>query len=199
MKTAAIILISLTAWFAVILQFVINKGTTTNFFSYFTILSNILVAIVSTILLFPSTSKLGKFAHSASTQTAVTLYIFIVGLVYNLVLRGIWVPKGYQLLADNLLHVATPLLFVFYWGFFIPKENLKWRDGLVWLIFPALYLLYSLIRGSIVHWYPYPFLDLDRLSTGEVAINVGMMILAFLVSGMTLIWISAMILKSQKD
>ncbi len=28
-----------------------------------------------------------------------------------------------------------------------------------WLVFPAAYLAYSLVRGSITGWYPYPFLD----------------------------------------
>ena len=150
------IALALMTWFAIILQLLITTESYTNFFSYFTILSNILVAVGLSCAIFIPHTKLGNYCASISVQSAIALYIFIVGLVYNLVLRGIWEPKGWQLLADNLLHVAVPLLYVLYWLVFIPKGTLTWKDGIVWAYFPLVYLIYSLIRGQFDGLVPLP-------------------------------------------
>ena len=118
-KAATLLLAALT-WFAVVLQLFITEGTFLNFISYFTILSNLLVALTLTYFSLWPYTKLGIYFSSVKTQSAVALYIFIVGLVYNFVLRGIWQPTGWQLIADKLLPVAVPVFYVFYWFVFIP-------------------------------------------------------------------------------
>lgn len=173
--------IAAITWFGLILQFnlslnntAIGYGTaklTINFFSYFTVLCNLLIAISLTFSLLAPSSAAGKFFLKVTVQSAIAVYIFIVGLVYNLVLRNVWEPKGWQLVADNLLHVVVPLLYILYWFIFIPRRQLKWRDMYPWLIFPGLYLVYSLIRGPVDRWYPYPFLDVATFGYGKVAVN----------------------------
>ena len=200
-KPLARIALTAVSWFALFLQFriMINSGAVsglsrpmlaTNFFSYFTILSNLLVALsLSFQLGFPN-SKQGQFFSSTTVSTAIAVYIFIVGLVYNLVLRGIWSPTGWQLVADNLLHVAVPLLYILYWYFFQDPEKLPWKALLSWLIFPALYLTYTLIRGAMVNWYPYPFVDAGKLSYGQVALNSLAVLAAILITGSVLLSIN---------
>jgi hypothetical protein len=83
---------------------------------------------------------------------------------------------------DNLLHVVVPLLFVLYWIIFTPKKTLHWKDILPWIIFPSVYLAYSLVRGEITHWYPYPFLNTSQLGYPKVLVNMLMMITAFRVT-----------------
>ena len=195
MKTLTLFIVALIAWSTIITQLVITTESLSNFFSYFTILSNILVALCVTFLFLPVTTAAGRFFKKTSVQTAIALYIFIVALVYNAVLRWLFDFKGLQCVVDNFLHVVVPLLFVLYWYFFTPKENLTWKDGLLWLIFPSLYLVYSMIRGSITHWYPYPFLNVEILGLGKVAMNVAFMILAFLISALLLIWINGIVVK----
>ncbi len=181
------IVLAFIAWFALILQLLITTESYMNFFSYFTILSNILVAVgLTSSTLLPRTA-LGRYFSSIGVQSAIALYIFIVGLVYNLVLRGIWEPKGWQLVADNLLHVAVPLFYVVYWLVFVPKGTLHWKDGIVWAYFPLAYLIYSLIRGHLMGWYPYPFLNVSKFGYQKVFINSGFMVIAFVVVGFLLI------------
>lgn len=194
-------LLALVTWFALALQFKLSLAsvsvtgfsagkTVTNFFSYFTILSNLLVAIsLTTIILSPGSTP-GRFFSRVSTRTAIAVYIFIVGLVYNLVLRNIWSPTGWQLVADNLLHVVVPLLYVLLWAVITTKQTLQWKDIYPWLIFPALYLAYSLIRGPIANWYPYPFLDAGKSGYGKVAINSLFVLIAIIVVGLGLIAIN---------
>lgn len=200
-KYICMALISAMTWFALALQFrlILNSTALTglprsmlavNFFSYFTILSNILVALCLTLPLLSPSSKAGKFFARTTVQSAIAVYIFIVGLVYNLVLRKIWSPTGWQLLADNLLHVAAPLGYLLYWYFYSPRHQLNWKDLLPWLFFPAAYLAYSLVRGQAVGWYPYPFLHAGQLGYGQVALNSLAVLAAILAAGSILIVIN---------
>lgn len=187
-------IIAIITWFALILQLSLTVKTTgvtgfstvktvINYFSYFTILSNILVAVSLTAILLSPLSRPGSFFSKVTVCSAIAVYIFIVGLVYNLVLRGIWEPKGWQLMADNLLHVAVPLLYVIYWMIYTPKKVLAWKDMLPWLLFPGLYLVYSLVRGTVADWYPYPFIHAGDLGYGKVVMNSVFVLIAILVAG----------------
>ena len=174
--------IAILAWFALILQLLILVNNTpgngltpwqavARFFIFFTILSNLLVALsLSSILMIPH-SAAGRFFSKPFSETAVAVYIFVVGLVYNLILRSLWKPTGLQLVADELLHVAIPVLYLIYWICFVSKVSLKWRYSFDWLLFPFFYLIYALIRGSVEGFYPYPFLDLEKLSGNRVFLN----------------------------
>lgn len=191
-------LTAITAWAALALQqYILITNTPGNgmtplqavgrFFIFFTILSNILVAISLTIVLLNSSSRGSRFFTNPSNIAAVTLYIFIVGIVYNLVLRSQWKPTGLQKIADELLHVAVPLLFTVYWIFMAPKAWLAWKNILPWLGFPSAYLVYAMVRGAAENFYPYPFLDLKTLAVGKVALNCALVLAAFIGVGMLLI------------
>lgn len=193
------LLLAIIAWLALALQFYIILQSTvgysklklaTNFFSYFTILSNLLIAICLTSVLVSPSSSLGFFFSKITVQSALALYIFIVGLVYNLVLRGLLTLSGLDWVVDNTLHVAVPVLYVTYWFLFVQKGILKYKDGIAWVLFPVIYLVYSMIRGSITHWYPYPFLNADIHGYSKVAVNIVMMVAAFFVVGLLLIAIN---------
>ncbi len=186
LKKISTIILALIAWFGLGLQLYLTFQTTantgfssvktiTNFLSYFTILSNILAALTLTT----SLTGPGSFFSRTTVQSAIAAYIFIVFVVYNLVLRGIWQPQGWQLLADNLLHVAVPVLYISWWRIFAPKQVLLWKDLFPWLIFPAGYLIYSLVRGPMANWYPYPFLDVAKHGYGQVALNSFFVFVAF--------------------
>jgi len=197
-KKICMVVIAITAWFALALQLYLMlkrapsigfsaTDTVINFFSYFTILSNLLVAKSLTVSLLLPSSPFGIFFSKMSVQSAIAVYIFIVGLVYNLVLRNLWDPEGWQLVADNLLHVAVPVLYVLFWLIFTPKKILQWKNIFPLLIFPAVYLGYSLIRGSVTGWYPYPFVNADKLGYGQVAVNSLLVLLAIVTAGLGII------------
>lgn len=188
-------IIALTAWFALMLQFYIlvggvpGNGMTTlqaigRFFIFFTILSNLLVAASITIVLVKPGSAAGRFFIKPSVISAVAVYIFIVGIIYNIILRKIWHPEGLQKLADELLHVAVPLFFIVYWLLYAPKNQLQWIHPFRWLIFPAIYLVYAMTRGGIEGFYPYPFINADALPFGRVFMNSVGLLFVFIISGL---------------
>lgn len=194
----------ITAWFAVIFQYYLliknNDSSfltkTIQFASYFTILTNTLVAIYYTAVLVGDTTK-NHWLLLPTTATAITVYITIVGLVYNLVLRFTWNPQGLQKLVDELLHTFNPLFFIIFWWLFIPKQNLKWQHALAWLIYPLIYFIYILLRGAMTGVYPYPFIDVTEHGYGKVLINSVVILLVFVFFSVLFIAIGR--LKSKKS
>ncbi len=182
-------IIAFTAWFAVALQLyliIINRitpvlETIARFFSFYTILTNIVVALYSTLLFFKPEGKLSSYFSRASATTAIAVYILVVGLIYNLILRSLWAPEGLQRLADELLHVFVPLFFLIYWFVGANKTNLKWKNIIGWLVYPLVYLGLILLRGSVAHYYPYPFINVDSIGYKNVFLNSCGILLLFLV------------------
>lgn len=166
-------------WFALVAQFYINATLNLTpvpemiirFFSYFTIQTNCMVAVSCTILLLVPSSKLGNFFSRQQTMAAITVYVVIVGLIYNTILRFLWNPQGLQELVDELLHSVIPVLAVIYWLLFAGKDQLRWTNIFYWLIFPFAYIIYVLIRGSISGFYPYPFINTTLLGLNKVLVN----------------------------
>ena len=197
---------ALIAWLAIVLQFTLilqNRvagvpETIIRFFSFFTILTNIIVAISFTISLLAKNSTLNSFWHRSSTKTAIVIYILVVGVVYNLVLRQLWSPVGMQKLADELLHVVTPLLYLLYWVIFVPKQGLQWRYAFKWLWYPFFYLIFILLRGGFSNFYPYPFVDVFNQGYQKVLINSVYVLLLFLVLSVGFIGASRLLAGNKK-
>ncbi|HEY4063826.1 MAG TPA: Pr6Pr family membrane protein [Puia sp.] len=181
-------LMALAGWFALIAQFYINitGGFTTaaevivRYFSYFTITTNLLVAITCTTLLINPVLDSSYFFSRQGVLAAVTVYILIVGIIYNVILRSLWNPQGLQWVVDELLHSAIPLLFFGFWIIFAPKDELLWKDIWSWLIYPFVYLLFILIRGNISNFYPYPFINVRVLGLNKFLANSMGITLAFI-------------------
>jgi hypothetical protein len=129
-----------------------------NFFSYFTVLSNT-AAIVMLVLLAARPERDDSPAF-AVFRGAVTVYMTVTGIIYAFVLAphlaDVDVPEPW---IDWSIHVIGPLAVVVDWIFWRPTVRIPLRAILIWLVLPAGYLAYSLIRGPMADWYPYPFLD----------------------------------------
>jgi hypothetical protein len=186
--TYYLILLSVLGWFALISQLyliienriVSLSETIIRYFSFFTILTNIIVAVCGTVLLLRPKSRWGHFFSSPATLTAVTVYITIVGVVYNVVLRFLWQPRGLQYITDELLHTVIPVFFLLLWIVYVPKAGLNYKDAFSWLIYPVVYIIYTAIHGAITDYYPYPFTDVTQLGYGRVALNSLGLFVAFL-------------------
>jgi len=205
-KNNLLLLGSIIGWFAVITQYVLmlnvsletTAETTIRFFSYFTILSNTLVAVYFTVMWLKKPSLLLLRLQKPGILTAVTLYISIVGLVYQLVLRSIWSPTGMQKLVDELLHSVMPLFVIVFWYLYENHKTTSWKSFPKWLIFPSLYLVYILIRGHFSNYYPYPFMDVTQLGLNKVLLNSGVLVLVFLAVAFGFVGISSLLSKEQK-
>lgn len=193
-----LIIICLLGWFALGLQLylIVNKTIAANsnamkgvvnFFSYFTILTNLLVTVAASSMIFSPKSKAGRFFQRVSVRTAICAYILIVGIVYINVLQNVWDPTGAQLLADVLLHYAIPAIYFLYWLIYVPANSLAWKNVFNWLIYPFVYLVYAILRGVFTGWFAYPFLDTNELAGSTVIINCLLIACGFLLMSLMLL------------
>ena len=145
---------------------------------FFTVLTNLLVAITMTAL--ASGRRI-----SPSLLAGVTLSIVLVALVYLALLRH--ELSGAAYLANLLLHYIVPAAMAIYWLVFGPKIGLGWRAPLGWMLYPLTYFAYVLVRGSVDGLYPYPFLDMGKLGLARVVLNAIGIAIAFLLAGVILV------------
>ncbi len=186
------ILFAVVGWGGLVVQYglMIEGGTrsvlgsTVVFFSYFTILTNILAALALTAPAVAADSRLGRWTSSEGVRAAVAMYIAVVGLVYHALLAGTWSPQGLQLFVDQILHTVMPIAFVLDWLLFTPKGRLRWGDPVTWLAYPLLYGVWTVIHGQMIGWYPYWFIDIGALGWARALTNFGALLVFFLVLGL---------------
>jgi hypothetical protein len=182
--------IALVLQYALVLTGTLGAGSFTrsiNFFSYFTILTNILAALALTLAWLASQSALGEFLSRPTVRTVIAAYIIIVMTIVYFVLRHLTELQGWDFVADLLLHYVMPVLFVIDWLFLVPKQMLKMKDSFRWLAFPIIYLVWAFIHGTYSGFYPYPFLNGAELGNARVLLNEAGLLMIFLVLGFVLV------------
>lgn len=192
MKTLYRIIGALVTWGFIALQYyvLLQSGAfggfwaaTLTYVSYFTILTNILVGLAFTAPLLGPESRLRHIFEKQSMRAAVALYIFVVMVVYWGMLASIHEREGLGILANLGVHLIVPILYLMDWLVFTPKRGMKFTRLPFWVIFPLGYGVYTLIKGMITGFYPYPFLDLSALSFGQVLVNMAGFTLFYLAGG----------------
>lgn len=141
----------------------------TNFFSFFTIQSNvaaIVVFLIGAVLLLRAS---GPDPHwFLVLRTCVTTYMVVTGIVYNLLLRNVELPQGATLgWSNEILHVWVPILILLDWLFAPGRTPVGWKTIWIVIIYPLVWVVYTMVRGPFTpneilgepYWYPYPFLN----------------------------------------
>jgi hypothetical protein len=150
-----------------------------DYFSYFTVLSNLFAVAM---LLYGALRPSGDRSRTVELlRGAAVLYILTTGTVYLLLLSGHapvypWV--------NAILHYLMPAAVTLDWLLDPPRVRLDpARTIVLWMVFPLLYVIYTLARGAIVGWYPYFFVNPHRgggylLVAGDcLAVGVGILAL----------------------
>jgi len=154
-------------------------GGLVSFFSYFTVITNTLVAVVLTCAVTDRESAAQRWFLQPWVSSGIAVSIAVVGLAYSILLRHLWHPQGWQFIADELLHDVMPLLFLAYWWLCVPKGTLRLKHLPLWLIYPLVYFAYALLRGHLLGAYAYPFIDVALLGYPQVFVNAGGILLGF--------------------
>jgi hypothetical protein len=156
------------------------------YLGFYTILTNILVAKVLGSAVIGPRNAITRFWLRPGVQTAVAMSIAIVSLIYNVMLRQLWHPSGWLLVADVIVHDLMPPLYLLYWWLAVLKRDLRWSQVLIWQSYPVAYFFYVLLRGAINGWYPYPFLDVNTLGYAQVLLDAVFVLLAFIAMALAL-------------
>ncbi|NMX55176.1 MULTISPECIES: Pr6Pr family membrane protein [unclassified Pseudomonas] len=162
-------------------------GGLINFFSFFTVLTNTLVVVVLSYALVNRESAVKRFFLAPAVSSGIAASIVVVSLAYNLLLRHLWSPTGFQFIADELLHDVMPLLFVIYWWRCVPKGTLHFKHIGGWVIYPLVYFGYVLLRGHLLGQYQYPFIDVDSLGYPQVFVNAGGILAGFVLIALAVV------------
>ena len=179
-----------------------------NFFSFFTIDSNVLsvvVFLIGAVLLIKSADV--DPLWFAVGRASVTAFMATTGIVYNTLLRGVEVSEGATLPWSNeILHVVGPILLVVDWLFAPGRRRLEWQHVGIIVIFPIVWAVYTMIRGPFVDdptqatlnpeytvgWWPYPFLNPNLAPEGYVSVAFYVVLIAAVIGGVgaLVIWVS---------
>ncbi len=133
---------------------------TANFFSYFTVQSALVAIAVLVIGAGYALRGIPDPLWLDMARLLSTTYVIVSGIVFAVILvegslRGIpvWAPWSSQ-----LLHFGIPAFTLLDW-LTAPGRDVPWRTVRWVLVFPVLWVTYTMVRGTLVYWYPYFFLD----------------------------------------
>lgn len=159
-----------------------------NFFGYFTIQSNIIIAVAFAATLVLAAQRKRQGVGLSVFRGAATVYIATTGIVYNTLLTSVDVQTSVQW-SNDILHKIMPLYAVLDWLLFSDRARLVFRHIWWFLLYPAVWTIVILIRGATDGWVPYPFLNPD-LGYGVVAlyclgVAASIVLLGVLVVGMS--------------
>ncbi|WP_124406377.1 Pr6Pr family membrane protein [Pseudomonas sp. R4-39-08] len=162
-------------------------GGLISFFSFFTVLTNTLVVVVLSYWLVKRESAGKRFFLAPGISSGIAASIVVVSLAYNLLLRHLWSPEGFQFIADELLHDVMPGLFLIFWWRCVPKGTLRFKHIAGWVVYPLVYFAYVLLRGHLLGQYQYPFMDVGSLGYPQVFVNAGGILLGFLLIALAVV------------
>jgi hypothetical protein len=140
----------------------LTSGYIVQFFTYFTILSNILVAVV---LYTEGSTKLQDKSLPSRFEKARGTAVFCIittGIIYSLFLRG---PGGQGAVRDSIpwintvFHYIMPAVMALDWVIFPTKQPARWISIIKWIVITVIYFIYVEILGFFTGTYPYFFLD----------------------------------------
>jgi hypothetical protein len=163
----------------------VHTGDAVNFFFYFTDLSNVFGAFV---LLIGGIAVLrGRPGLPDLVRGSAVLYLVITGLVYWALLANTITAETIKW-QNYIVHAVMPLAFVLDWLLAPPATRLSYDKASRWLAYPLIYLAVSLIRGPIVNWWPYDFLDpqepggYTHVTTWSVIVTAIFVVFMFLIA-----------------
>jgi hypothetical protein len=170
-----------------------SHGYGWNRFSYFTVQSNFIATATYIIAAWAIVSRKQLGTWFRYLRGAAVLYMIVTGAVYALLLQHTEVNPnpGHFNWNNFILHQCGPFFITVWWLLWPSKLPITSRESFLWLIFPILWTIYTFIRASFTHWYPYPFLDPDQAG-GIYGVSLYIIVIAigFLILSQLLAWIS---------
>lgn len=152
-------------------------GRIFNVFCFFTIDSNVIVGVTCLLLAI----RLDRPSTVFRVFRLMGLVgITITGIVYHVAIARLVEFDGWALVADQITHTIVPIAAVVGWLMYGPRGMVSWRIAGLALLYPIVWILFTLIRGPIVDWYPYHFIDVITIGYGKAALNSLWIALLFL-------------------
>jgi hypothetical protein len=145
----------------------------TDTLSYFTIWSNVVVAVSVTALVArpPRDSAVWRVLRLSGL-----LMITVTAIVYQVLLAPTAIVEGWSRLTDPILHVVTPLVTIVVWAVWGPRGWISRREVVLALVVPFAWICWMLARGAVVDAYPYDFANVADRGVGPVLLTLGLIL-----------------------
>jgi hypothetical protein len=150
------------------------QGRIFNVFTFFTTQANLLVGVACVLLVVDPRRRSSAFG---ALWLAGLVGIIVTGIVYHTLLSHLYDRSGIDVVGDVIRHTVVPIAAVLGWLVLGPRGVMTWSAVRWSAAFPAAWGALTLVRGPIVDWYPYPFIDVIDLGYGRALLNgVGIVI-----------------------
>ena len=149
------------------------------FFSYFTILSNLLAAAALTTPLVAPSHRFAAWAEQSGPRASIATYLTITAVIYHTMLAGLWHGHGLRVFANDILHTATPAAYLIDLALRGGQGEARWIAAAKAMAFPALFGVWTLVHGALSGFYPYPFMNVTKRGYPAVVLTMVEMSLAF--------------------
>lgn len=147
--------------------------TPASFFFLFTYQSNVAAAVV----LLLGAWKLGRNQIDSPkwdfVRGALVTYMATTGIVHATLptsANDTGIVYNYPW-ATDVLHQLMPLVMFLDWLIVPPAHRFAIGRAALWTLYPLAFCAVSLLRGPLVDWYPYPFID-PREEAGWTGVGI---------------------------
>ena len=165
--------------------------------SYFTHVSNWIVAIVATILA-RTPDRAGRIFNVLIMDALVM--ISVTGIVYNVLLAPVAPPQeGLEIPSNIVQHIVTPLLMVIVFLVAGPRGRFTWRTPFAALVIPLAYAVWTLLHGAVVGAYPYGILDVATYGYGAVLGTLAEIVVLGVVLGFAFLGLDRLLSRSSRS
>ena len=137
-----------------------NDFVAVEYYSYFTIQSSLINIVILALSGLVAVRLRAESTLLGVLRASVVSYAVVTAVVYNVLLRGL-PDEGYVGIQwpNEVIHVWVPLFLLLDWLFSPSRPVLRMRDVRIVVIYPVAWLAFTIVRGLLDGWFPYPFLE----------------------------------------
>ncbi|MEM7634599.1 MAG: Pr6Pr family membrane protein [Pseudomonadota bacterium] len=157
---------------------------------FLTILTNLMLLAVYWSSLTATPGRISAFFGQTGVRTALAAHIALVAIVYVTAIRGQIALTPPMLVTDALLHYLAPAVYLTWWWQLPDKHVLGYSDVPRWMAWPVVYLCLIMTAGVSTGAFIYPILDVYRLGTDRVVLNIGLILGLLAAIGAALVFVA---------
>ena len=151
---------------------------------FFSMQSNILVLLcLMAFVVVPLSRKAIDMLRGTSL-----LAILLTGIVYNFGIFDVFSDWGTEAFTFSRVaaHIVVPAMYVLDWLLFDVHGGMKWKDILIWAIYPLCYCIASVVAVEIIGLSIYYFFDASKgighlVLSSFLLVCVGIVICLFII------------------
>jgi len=188
-----VFLLGSVAW-QIINRIVADRFRPTEYFVFFSIDSSIFAGAVGLVGAWVLLSGKKETERLQTIRLVATVSMIIVGVVYHALLGDSAVDPadiGYEwpVIPNLVIHTWAPIAVAIDYLISVRGSVPKWRKALWVVVYPLVWLTFSVVRGLLDNWWPYWFINpnseigVSGMITYILIIASAFIILGFVVSG----------------